>query len=71
MGLCWKTVYQEIGGFDPEMVRNQDDELSYRLLKHGGRIVCSPTIRSKYYSRSTILSLWKQYYQYGYWKVRV
>jgi succinoglycan biosynthesis protein ExoA len=71
MGLCWRSLYLRIGGFDEELVRNQDDEFSYRLLQNGGRIVCNPSIRSYYYNRSTALALWRQYYQYGYWKVRV
>jgi hypothetical protein len=37
----------------------------------GGRILLSPSIRSRYHSRSTLRSLWRQYYQYGFWKVRV
>ncbi len=60
-----------LGPFDEELVRNQDDEYNYRLLKSGGRILLSPDIRSRYYSRSSLRSLWRQYYQYGYWKVRV
>ncbi len=71
MGLCRRELYTCIGGFDEEMVRNQDDELSYRLLKYGGRIVCNPEIRSQYYNRSTFRSLCRQYFQYGFWKVRV
>ncbi len=71
MGVCRKEMYQQIGGFDEEMVRDQDDELSYRLLARGGRIVCNPAIRSIYYNRSTLRSLWRQYVQYGFWKVRV
>jgi hypothetical protein len=71
LGICWKSLYQDIGGYDDEMVRNQDDEFSYRLLKKGGKIICNPAIRSIYYNRSTISALWRQYYQYGYWKVRV
>lgn len=71
MGACFRRVYEQIGGFDEEMVRNQDDEFSYRLLRHGGRIICNPAIRSKYYGRSDLLSLWRQYFQYGFWKVRV
>lgn len=70
MGLCRRETYQRLR-FDEEMVRDQDDELSYRLLDQGGRIVCNPAIRSSYQNRSTFRSLWKQYYQYGYWKVRV
>lgn len=71
MGLCKRSMYMKMGGFDAEMIRNQDDELSYRLLDHGGRIICSPSIRSVYYSRSSLGSLWRQYFQYGFWKVRV
>lgn len=71
MGLCSRAVYKRIGGFDEEMIRNQDDEFSYRLRKMGGRIVCNPKIKSRYYNRSTLGSLWKQYYQYGFYKVRV
>jgi cellulose synthase/poly-beta-1,6-N-acetylglucosamine synthase-like glycosyltransferase len=71
MGLCWKKTYQWLGDFDPEMVRNQDDELSYRLLELGGRIICNPSIRSRYHNRATFRTLWRQYFQYGYWKVRV
>lgn len=71
MGVCRRSLYEAIGGFDPEMVRNQDDELSYRLLKAGGRIVCNPAIQSIYRNRATLRSLWKQYFDYGRWKVRV
>jgi GT2 family glycosyltransferase len=71
MGVCRRDLYERIGGFDPEMVRNQDDELSYRLLEHGGRIVCNPKIRSVYRNRATLKSLWTQYFDYGRWKVRV
>lgn len=69
---CWpRSVFDRIGFFDEEMVRNQDDELNYRLLSLGGRILLSPQIRSRYYNRATLPSLWRQYFQYGYWKVRV
>lgn len=70
MGLCRRATYRRFG-FDEEMVRNQDDELSYRLLDAGARIVCSPRIQSSYRSRATIRSLWRQYLDYGRWKVRV
>jgi succinoglycan biosynthesis protein ExoA len=71
MGAWPREVFQHIGMFDEEQVRNQDDELNYRLLEHGGRTLLSPSIRSHYYTRSTLRSLWTQYFQYGLWKVRV
>ncbi len=66
-----RRVLDHAGPFDEELVRNQDDEYSYRLRKLGYRILLVPEIRSRYYSRSSLRSLWRQYFQYGYWKVRV
>lgn len=71
MGAWPREVFERIGLFDEEQVRNQDDEFNYRLLSHGGKILLSPRIKSKYYNRSSLRSLWRQYFQYGYWKVRV
>jgi hypothetical protein len=68
MGVSWKKVYHRIGGFDTNMMCNEDDELSYRLLDNGGRIVCNPAIHSRYFNRATFKSLWKQYFKYGHWK---
>lgn len=70
MGVCRAEVYRSLR-FDEEMVRNQDDELSYRLLDRGGRIVCNPAIRSLYRNRATWKGVARQYYEYGFWKVVV
>jgi glycosyltransferase involved in cell wall biosynthesis len=71
MGAWPRRVFEKIGLFDEELVRDQDDEFNYRLREQGGRILLSPVIRSEYTVRSTPCALWRQYYQYGYWKVRV
>jgi succinoglycan biosynthesis protein ExoA len=69
---CWRRgTLEEIGLFDEELVRNQDDELNLRLSRRGGRIWQSPRIRSRYYPRPSIGALFRQYVQYGYWKMRV
>jgi glycosyltransferase involved in cell wall biosynthesis len=70
-GCWWQRRLVQLGLFDEELVRNQDDELNLRIVRSGGKIWQSPSIRSWYYPRSTPLALYKQYYQYGYWKVRV
>ncbi len=71
LGAWRRDVFDRIGGFDEEQVRNQDDEFNYRIASRGGRILLTPAIKSVYYTRSTAKLLWRQYYQYGYWKVRV
>ena len=69
---CWpRAIFDRIGAFDEEMVRNQDDEFNLRLTLAGGRIHQSPAIRSWYTPRSSLKALFRQYMQYGYWKVRV
>jgi len=42
-----------------------------RLSRAGGLIWQSPRIQSWYHPRESLRSLWQQYAQYGYWKVRV
>jgi cellulose synthase/poly-beta-1,6-N-acetylglucosamine synthase-like glycosyltransferase len=69
---CWRReVLERVGLFDEEFVRNQDDELCFRLVHAGGRIWQSPRIRSWYTPRDSLRGLLRQYWQYGYWKVRV
>jgi len=66
-----RTLLDHAGPFDCELVRNQDDEYNYRLRKAGARILLAADVRSRYYSRSTMRSLWRQYFLYGYYKVRI
>lgn len=71
LGAWPRSVFDRIGPFDAEMVRNQDDEFNYRLSRANGRILLTDRIRSRYYSRATLRKLFRQYRQYGFWKVRV
>ena len=66
-----RTIIERAGPYDEELVRNQDDEYNYRLRKLGAKILLAADVQSRYYSRSTFRKVFKQYYQYGYWKVRV
>ncbi len=66
-----RGALERAGLYDEELVRNQDDEYNYRLRSRGGQVLLSPRLRSTYTSRSTLRRLWRQYFQYGFWKVRV
>lgn len=70
-GFYRREVFNRIGLFDEELVRNQDDELNLRLARSGGKIWHSPRIVSWYEPRASAARLFAQYMQYGYWKVRV
>jgi glycosyltransferase involved in cell wall biosynthesis len=69
---CWrKKTLEKLGLFDETLVRNQDDELNLRLLRAGGKIWQNPEIVCWYSPRSTLTGLFRQYLQYGFWKVAV
>ena len=70
-GVYKKEVFDKVGVFNEELIRNQDDELNFRITKQGYKILYDPAIQSFYYVRASVGKLYKQYYQYGYWKVYV
>ena len=71
LGAYRREVFARIGGFDEELVRNQDDEFNFRLIQAGGRVWLDPSIHSVYYGQARLRGLWHQYFQYGCYKVRV
>lgn len=66
----WK-VFEKIGFFDEQLVRNQDDDFNFRVIQAGGKIWFEKEISLKYYVRANFKGLYKQFFQYGYWKVFV
>ena len=66
-----RSVFEKIGFFDETLVRDQDDEFNYRLRQAGYKIYYNPEIQWIYYTRRSLSQLAKQYFQYGFWKVRV
>src|SRR6185503_8328208 len=69
---CWaRATFDRAGLFDPNLVRNQDDEFNFRLRRMGGRVWQSPRIKSTYTPRASLSALFRQYIQYGFWKVAV
>jgi glycosyltransferase involved in cell wall biosynthesis len=67
-GAYRRDTFRRFGLFDEELVRNQDDEFNYRINARGGKLWFDPSIRTTYYSRSSLGQLYRQYAQYGYWK---
>ncbi len=60
-----------VGGWDEELVRNQDYDFDYRYGRAGGRLLLDPTVVIDWAVRETPRALARQYFQYGYWKYRV
>lgn len=66
-GCFRRSLFDEIGFFDEELLRNQDDELNHRILANGGRILLIP-VPVDYIARSSLKDLWRMYFQYGLFK---
>lgn len=64
-------LIQRIGGFDETLLANEDYEFNTRVRESGGVVWLDPSIRSVYFSRSTLKNLAAQYWRYGYWKLKM
>ena len=67
-GCYRREVFNRIGLFDEEMLRNQDDSFNAKLSKNGGRIFLIPDVKIRYFARTSVKSIWKMFYQYGLFK---
>ncbi|MEX2113424.1 MAG: glycosyltransferase family 2 protein [Pirellulales bacterium] len=66
-----RWVFDRIGMFDEKLVRNQDDELNYRINQAGGKSYVSPRVKYVYYVRGRVGQLFKQYFHYSFWRIPV
>jgi len=67
-GCYRRDVFDRVGVFDEELVRNQDDEFNHRILRRGGRLLLVPAIACEYYTRESLGKLWRAFFQDGYFK---
>jgi glycosyltransferase involved in cell wall biosynthesis len=67
-GCYRREVFDRIGLFDEELIRNQDDEFNFRLITSGGRVLLLPDVLCRYFARRSFRQLARMYYQYGYFK---
>lgn len=67
-GCFRRDVFDRVGLFDEDLIRNQDDEFNVRILRAGGRILLVPDVVCHYTARDSLGKLWVMYEQYGYFK---
>jgi glycosyltransferase involved in cell wall biosynthesis len=68
-GAFRRETLFKVGLYDATVGKSEDNDLNYRIIQNGGKIYISPKIRSTYYPRSSYAALFKQYFEYGFWKV--
>ena len=70
-GCFRKVTWEELGGYDEELLTNEDYEFNYRVRATGLVVLLDPDIRCTYFARSTLARLRNQYFRYGWWKVQM
>jgi len=70
-GMWPRWVFDSVGIFDPEMLRNEDNELSHRIRQAGGTIWYEPSVRVMYVPRDTWRGVATQYHAYAVGKLLV
>ena len=62
-----REVFENVGGFNENLGRTEDNELHYRMRQAGYKFCFDPSIRSYQYTRSSLGKMLKQKYGNGYW----
>lgn len=70
-GAYLTELARRIGGWDEELVRNQDYDFDVRYAKAGGRLLLDPSLVVDWRVADGPKRLARQYFQYGFWKCRV
>jgi GT2 family glycosyltransferase len=70
-GAFRREWLEKVGPFNEELLTNEDYEYNVRIRKAGGVVWFDPSIRSIYFARPDLRSLARQYWRYGFWKVRM
>lgn len=68
-GAFRRDVFLKYGGYDERLVRNQDNEMNYRIRKNGGKIYLAEDIQLSYYCRDSVSGISKMARTNGKWNV--
>ncbi|MFT9597492.1 glycosyltransferase family 2 protein [Mesobacillus sp.] len=69
-GAFTKETWELLGGYDEELLGDEDYDFCLRARAKGLKILLNPAIILEYYARPAYIDLWQQYYRYGYWTTR-
>jgi len=66
-GVYKREVFEKVGLFNENLIRNQDIEFNLRLKGSGYRIMLIPQARAYYFARDKYKELWKNNFSNGFW----
>lgn len=68
-GAFRREVFSKYGGYDERLVRNQDNEMNFRIRKNGGKIYLANDIHFSYYCRDSFKGIATMARKNGMWNV--
>jgi cellulose synthase/poly-beta-1,6-N-acetylglucosamine synthase-like glycosyltransferase len=66
-----KSLWQELGGFNENLLTNEDYDFNYRVRQSGRDVILDRSGHCDYFARTTLGSLATQYWRYGGWKAEM
>ncbi len=69
-GVWKRATVLDYGGWDEGWSSNQDAEMAGRFMREGERLICLRSMGAHYVPRNSLRRLWRQYHDYGYYRVR-
>jgi succinoglycan biosynthesis protein ExoA len=66
-----RSHWRQVGGYNEQLLVNEDYEFNYRTRQAGGSVVLDTAIRCEYFARPSLAALARQYFRYGWWKGRM
>lgn len=70
-GAYRREVFERVGLFNEQLIRNQDFEFSARVRKAGGRLFLSPDLKVVYYNVPDLRRLSAQAFNNGFWLAKM
>ena len=62
-----KEVFENVGLFNENLIRTEDNEMHYRMRSAGYKLLYDPRIVSYQFSRNSLIAMIKQKYANGFW----
>ena len=64
-----RQALMDVGGYDPRLHRNQDNDISQKLRARGHKLFLTDKTYAHYYAKPTIRALMKWAFDTGYWNI--
>lgn len=68
-GLYKREIFENVGKYDERLIRNQDIELSKRILKYGSDLYLIPDVKCHYHFKGNFSHLARSSFSNGLWNI--